>query len=48
MGSSYELEMQVILAYKFKYISEEQLKDFELLLMPVQKMLFGFYNSLEK
>ena len=48
MGSSYELETQVILTYKFKYISGEQLKDFELLLIPVQKMLFGFYNSLEK
>ena len=48
MGSSYELETQVILAYKFKYISEAQLKDFELLLIPVQKMLIGFYNSFEK
>lgn len=48
MGSSYELETQVILAYKFNYISEGQLKEFELLLIPVQKMLFGFYNSIEK
>ena len=37
MGSSYELETQVTLAYRFNYISEEQLRDFELLLIPVQK-----------
>ncbi len=48
MGSSYELETQMILAFRFGYISEELLKEFELALLPVQKMLYGFYNSLEK
>ncbi len=48
MGSSYELETQMILAFRFGYISEEALKEFELELLPVQKMLYGFYNSFEK
>ncbi len=48
MGSSYELETQMQLALRFNYISQEQLKEFELLLSEVQKMLFGFYNSLLK
>ena len=48
MGSSYELETQMILACRFGYIFERSLKKFELELLPVQKMLFGFYNSLEK
>ncbi|MEI9956964.1 MAG: four helix bundle protein [Ferruginibacter sp.] len=47
MGSSFELETQVILAFRFKYITEEQLKAFEELVKPVQKMSFGLYNSLE-
>lgn len=47
MGSSFELETQVILAFRFNYIKEEQLTDFEKLVTPVQKMCFGLYNSLE-
>ena len=47
MGSSFELETQVILAFRFSYIKEEQLADFETLVTPVQKMRFGLYNSLE-
>ncbi len=48
MGSSFELETQVILAYRFNYISNDQLKAFGEMVMPVQKMSFGLYNSLEK
>ncbi len=47
LGSSFELETQVILAYKFNYISEPQMSEFDLLVKPVQKMSFGLYNSLE-
>lgn len=46
MGSSFELETQMILASRFGYISEEKLKEFEVLVSEVQRMLFGFYNSL--
>lgn len=48
MGSSFELETQVILACRFNYITIDQLKAFEEMVMPVQKMSFGLYNSLEK
>jgi four helix bundle protein len=48
MGSSFELETQITLAFRFNYISEIQLTEFEILVKPVQKMLFGLYNSLEK
>ena len=48
MGSSFELETQIILAFRFNYIKEEQLNDFSDLIGPVQKMSFGLYNSLEK
>ena len=47
LGSSFELETQVILAHKFNYISEQQMSEFDLLVKPVQKMSFGLYNSLE-
>jgi len=47
MGSSFEMETQVILAFRFNYIKEEQLTDFEKLVAPVQKMSYGLYNSLE-
>jgi four helix bundle protein len=47
LGSSFELETQIILAYKFHYISEQQMSEFDLLVKPVQKMSFGLYNSLE-
>lgn len=47
LGSSFELETQVLLAYKFNYISEQQICEFDLLIKAVQKMSFGLYNSLE-
>ena len=47
MGSSFELETQVIIGSKLNYISEKQLSDFDSFIKPVQKMSFGLYNSLE-
>ena len=47
MGSAFELETQMILAFRFKYITESQFAVFEALVKPVQKMCFGLYNSLE-
>lgn len=48
MGSCFELETQMILAYKFNYITEIQLHEFTDLIATLQKMTFGLYNSLEK
>ncbi|MEZ5028196.1 MAG: four helix bundle protein [Ferruginibacter sp.] len=45
---SFELETQLILAFKFGYLSEEQLTTFDQMIKPVQKMSFGLYNSLQK
>ena len=48
MGSSFELETQVILAFRFGYIKEVQMTDFSQAVGPVQRMLNGLYDSLEK
>ena len=48
LGSTFELETQLILALKFKYITQEQMGAFEEIIRPVQKMAFGLYNSLQK
>jgi four helix bundle protein len=48
LGSSFELETQVILAFRFNYISESQMSEFDLSVRPVQKMSYGLYDSLEK
>ena len=48
MGSSFELETQMILPARFNYITKEQLDGFADLVDPIQKMSFGLYNSLEK
>ena len=47
MGSCFEVETQMILASRFGYVEDERLKEFERLISEVQKMLFGFYNSLK-
>ena len=47
MGSAFELETQMILAFRFKYIDQEQMTVFEAMIKPIQKMCFGLYNSLE-
>lgn len=46
LGSSYELETQLILANKFKYINKEQLENVLVKLDEVQKMLTGLQKSL--
>ncbi|QQL49028.1 four helix bundle protein [Mucilaginibacter ginkgonis] len=46
VGSSFELETQVILAREFKYITEEQLQITSNQIIEVQKMLHGFQKSL--
>ena len=46
MGSCYELETQMILANRFEYIKEENQGECFALIAEVQKMLYGFYNSL--
>ncbi len=46
MGSSFELETQMILVFRFNYINEQQTNEFSTSISPVQKMLFGLYNSL--
>jgi four helix bundle protein len=48
MGSSFEMETQMILANRFGYISEQELTVFSNSSTPIQKMLFGFYNKLDK
>ena len=48
MGSCYELDTQAILSNKFGYISIDQLNAFAVSISEVQKMLFGFYKSLNK
>ena len=47
MGSCYEVETQIILALKFGYLSETKFNEFQVSISEVQKMLFGFYNSLK-
>lgn len=46
MGSSFELETQMILADKFNYIKKQELDEFNIMILPIQKMLFGLYKSL--
>jgi four helix bundle protein len=46
MGSSFELETQVILSFRIGYITEIQLNEFEIAVGPVHRMLNGLYDSL--
>ena len=46
LGSSFELETQLIIAYKRKYISKEQLNKLEERIAEFQKMTMGFQNKL--
>jgi four helix bundle protein len=47
MGSSFEMETQLILACRIGYLKDEQLKEFELAVGPVQRMLNGLYDSMK-
>ena len=46
LGSSFELETQLIIAFKRKYISETQLNKLEEMIAEFQKMTMGFQNKL--
>ena len=46
LGSSFELETQLIIAGKRKYISKEQLNKIEDKIAEFQKMTMGFQNKL--
>ena len=46
LGSSFELETQLIIANKRKYITKEQLTKFEEKIVEFQKMTMSFQNKL--
>ncbi len=46
MGSSFELETQLIIAYNEMYISEEKFKYLEEKIKQIQKMISGFQSGL--
>ena len=46
LGSSFELETQLIIAFKRNYINKEQLKILEEKIAEFQKMTMGFQNKL--
>jgi len=46
LGSSFELETQLIIAFRRKYITKEQLSEIELKIQEFQKMTMGFQNKL--
>ena len=46
LGSSFELETQLIIAFKRKYITQEQLTIFEEKIAEFQRMTMGFQNKL--
>ena len=46
LGSSFELETQLIIAFKRKYITEKQLNKLEGMIAEFQKMTMSFQNKL--
>ncbi|WP_435413857.1 four helix bundle protein [Polaribacter aestuariivivens] len=46
LGSSFELETQLIIAFKRNYINKEQLTKIEFKIQEFQKMTMGFQNKL--
>ena len=42
MGSAFELETQMIIAFRFNYITEEKLSTFSEMIGPVQKMALDY------
>ncbi len=47
LGSSYELETQLIIAKEVDFITNEQFKELSLKISEIQKMLSGFAKSLD-
>jgi len=48
LGSLYELQTQIILAYSLNYIDENTFNKFELSIIELQKMISGFKKTLNK
>lgn len=46
LGSSFELETQLILASDIGYLSESKLKEIQTLLQEIQKMIYSFKMNL--
>lgn len=46
LGSSYELETQLIVSNKLGYINDDELKNVIIELTIIQKMLYKFYDSI--
>ena len=47
LGSSFELETQIIIAKEFKYITEEELNNISAQIIEIQKMIYGLQKSLD-
>ena len=48
LGSAFEWETQIIVAYNEKYISEEKFIDLENKIQQIQRMISGFLDGLNK
>ncbi|NHA06683.1 four helix bundle protein [Mucilaginibacter sp. HC2] len=46
LGSSFELETQLIIAKEFNYISQEKLDETSTIITEIQKMVYGLQKSL--
>ena len=46
LGSAFELETQLILAFDINYISENKLQEVQTLLQEIQKMIYSFKMNL--
>jgi len=47
LGSSFELQTQLLIAYQNNYITEERTKEIESKIIEFQKMITGFISKLE-
>ncbi|MGK4568117.1 four helix bundle protein [Flavobacterium sp. 3HN19-14] len=48
LGSSFELQTQVLIAFQNEYITEEETKTLENKIIEFQKMISGFINRLDE
>jgi four helix bundle protein len=48
LGSAFEWETQLIVAYNEKYINEKQFQELETKVQDLQKMISGFIDGLDK
>ena len=48
LGSSFELQTQLLIAYQNKYITNEKTIEIETKIIEFQKMMTGFINKLEE